>query len=287
MSNSLKLGKEIRNSALFRMVLRLAPHKFLRHYIYPTLIRDKSHPYDMKQFFESWYGSAAAGEFSDGITLRPGYDPVLVRYHYNTTENTILDFFTAHGKPKEGLRLLDIGSGAGHWIDFYRSVFRVSQATAVDISGPCVESLQAKYQGDEAVRVMQADIAQPETDLDGEYDLINAIGVMFHIVDDELWKLAVANLSQRLARGGLMIVGGQFGWLTRNLQFHRTDTFETLDDLDAVQSDQLLVHKRIRSLRYWRRVAADAGMQFVAKRRTQQSRYLFTPENNILVLTRK
>jgi len=35
------------------------------------------------------------------------------------------------------------------------------------------------------------------------FDVVNAIGVMFHAVDDALWEQAVASLGRHLAVGGV------------------------------------------------------------------------------------
>ncbi len=49
--------------------------------------------------------------------------------------------------------------------------------------------------------------------LDESFNLINAIGVMFHIVDDSEWINTINAIAKVLRKNGLFIVGGHFGSL--------------------------------------------------------------------------
>lgn len=44
-----------------------------------------------------------------------------------------------------------------------------------------------------------------------QFDVVNAIGVIFHIVDDAKWENAIKNLFSLLKPEGILIVGGDFG----------------------------------------------------------------------------
>jgi len=88
---------------------------------------------------------------------------------------------------RRGLRLLDLGSGTGHWIDFFREVLLVTEVVGVEITERMAEHLRTKYIGDANVKILETDIAAPELSLNaigGPVDYISAIGIMFHIVDD-------------------------------------------------------------------------------------------------------
>jgi hypothetical protein len=75
-----------------------------------------------------------------------------------------------------------------------------SRICALDISHVCVANLRSRYANVPGISVQQGDIAQGGFRLDQRFDLVNAIGVMFHIVDDELWLRALANLRALLER---------------------------------------------------------------------------------------
>lgn len=280
------LGPDLQKSAVFRFVTRFVSPKTLRHCIYPHLVRSRGEAYDAKTFFDSYFRSVSEGELSDGMTVSPRYQPLTVNYHYNVMEKALIEVLVRFELAEQG-SVLDIGAGAGHWIDFYLRCLSPGRVVGLDIADPSVQSLRARYAGEKRVEIHQGDISGEGFDLGERFQIINAVGVIFHIVDDEAWKRAVKNMAAHLEQDGLLIVGGQFGWMTRNVQFHSTDTFARGDDAAKAKSDLARVNKRIRSLRYWKRVAGEAGLRVRAVRRTAEVGYIYTPENNILALSRE
>jgi SAM-dependent methyltransferase len=256
--------------------------KFVKHYVKPRRVQGAQVPYDAKRFFESWH-QASPESLSDADTIASARSALATRFHYNAVENSIIDCLAARALPTP-LRVLDVGSGAGHWIDFYLEVFGAEEVVGLEISEPAVRVLERRYASTPVVTVVEADVADPAFALGREFDVVNAIGVMFHIVEDERWERAVAALGRHLAPGGALVIGGQFGLVTRNVQFHRTDEFSSWEEFRAASSETALVNKRIRSLRRWRRCARRAGLRVECLRRTRPSARLETPENNVLVL---
>ena len=94
-------------------------------------------------------------------------------------------------------------------------------------------------------------------------------------------------LAADLAATGVIVVSGQFGLTTQNVQFHNTDRFSSWEELRAARSETALVNKRIRSLRRWKRCAAEAGLHVDAVRRNRAPEGITTPENNVLMLTHR
>jgi SAM-dependent methyltransferase len=254
-----QVGQELRRSPAFRRIAAVLPPKMLRHYVYPWIAGRGAAPYDAARYFESFY-RASAGGMSDAATVSPLDDAVTARYHYAVTESTILECLARHGIARGGA-LLDVGAGAGHWVDFYRQILAPSRIVAIDIARPSVEALARRMAGAAEVRVRLADVTDRDFDLGERFTLVNAIGVMFHIVDDDAWERALRNVARHLEPGGRWIVGGQFGWTTANVQFHGRDDFST-----------------------WG--AAAAGLRVIALHRTRQASTIYTPENNILLLER-
>jgi SAM-dependent methyltransferase len=266
-----------------RPLRRVLAPKFVKHYIKPRRMRGTPVPYDAKRFFESWH-RASPDSLSDAETIAHERSAVATRFHYNAVENAIIECLARRPLPSP-LRVLDVGSGAGHWIDFYLKVFGASEVVALEISQPAVRALEARYRGAPRVRIVEADVSDAGFALGRRFDIVNAIGVMFHIVEDNRWERAVIELARHLAPGGALVVSGQFGLVTQNVQFHRTDEFSSWDEFRAARSEHALVNKRIRSLRAWKRCARRAGLRIARVERTRQSRRLETPENNVLLLT--
>jgi SAM-dependent methyltransferase len=261
-------------------------------------------PHDERTFFDSFYKASVRGELVDRMTIGPISDPE-ARFHYNCVENSIIRALLRRSEPPRGAtieawrmlqqrerrRLLDVGSGTGHWIDFFREVFFVAEVVAIEIATQMLDGLRRKYAGDGTVRVLNADIAADfGSDLiGGAVDWITAIGVMFHIVDDARWHRAIANLAGVLKPGGVLFVGGDFGAHTRNVQFHRSDRFDSWREFAAATgvAGEVRVNKRVRSLAMWHEAANEAGLRIVDLVRSDHDPLIITPENDLLVLQRR
>jgi SAM-dependent methyltransferase len=261
-------------------------------------------PHDEKEFFESFYRASVRGEPEDRMTIGPISDPE-ARFHYNAVENAIIRALLRRSPPpapamveawrtlqkRAGLRLLDVGSGTGHWIDFFRDVFHVAEAIGIEIAADMAEHLRRKYAGIDAVTILTADVADPGFDserIGGPVDYVTAIGVMFHITDDARWRRALANLRDLLKPGGLLLVGGDFGSRTENVQFHRSDRFSSWREFHAAvgTEGEVRVSRRLRSLTLWSEVAAELELRIVDVVRADREPLISTPENDLLVLAR-
>jgi SAM-dependent methyltransferase len=162
-----------------------------------------------------------------------------------------------------------LGSGAGHWIDFYLSL-GASPRLGIDISRTSVEFLRAKYRERQEITVEHGRIHDVLGSTDCKFDLVNAIGIMFHLVDDKEWEETVRQVGRVLRTGGLFIVGGHFG---------------LLDGINVQFDSENAVNKRLRSASHWKRSLKQAG--FVRTRIYRNSAYLYIrdalPENNVLI----
>jgi len=271
-------------------LLRFDPLHFVRTYIYPLTVRGTRRVYRADRFAESYYRSATGDDFSDRITIAPDVPPTHARYHYNATENSIIRAIARH-PVCEAPVVLDIGSGAGHWIDFWRENYGASEVVGLELAESCARALAGKYRDAPGVRIVRGDLSDAGLALGRTFDVINAIGVIFHIVDDDRWRQALANMRALLNDTGVIVVGGYFGLLTRDTQFHLTDEFDRLEtsvDIRRVHAArEVYVNKRVRSLRLWKSAAADAGLEVRMLVRTAWCPEIATPENNILLLTKR
>ncbi len=261
-------------------------------------------PHDEQKFFQSFYKANTRGAANDRTTIGPVSD-IECRFHYNAVENAIIRAVVRREPPPEpqaveafrmlrarqGLRLLDVGSGAGHWVDFFREVLLVRHVIATEINEQMAKHLEAKYAGNPDVTVLCEDIVV-ETFVArvlelGAVDYVSAIGVMFHIVDDERWRRALLHLSQVLKPGGLAFFGGDFGSSTRNVQFHASDEFSSWKEFKTAGNEGAMkVNKRVRSLKDWIAACREAGLEVVDLVRAEHDPAITTPENDVLVVER-
>ena len=254
---------------------------------------------DERRFFDSFYTATVTGTPTDRMTIG-AISEMESRFHYNVTENSMIRALSRIEPPPAGemlrawtllqsrrrLRLLDVGTATGHWIDFMVETFLVAEAVAVELTEVMCDFLRKKYEGRD-VAVLNRDAADEGFSVDdvgGPVDYITAIGVIFHILDDARWECAVSNLAGALKPGGIMLIGGEFGTKTENVETMATDTFTTWKECDSTEAAQPVVTKRVRSLSRWTRVAIANGLDVVDLVRSDRDPVLSTPENDILVL---
>lgn len=104
-------------------------------------------------------------------------------------------------------RVLDVGAGVGFYVGLWESV-GVERLMGIDIADVAVRYLRERYPKYEFARL---DIsAQLPSKMERQFDLISVFDVLFHIVDDRKFERAVANLSNLLAPGGLLLLSDNF-----------------------------------------------------------------------------
>lgn len=214
-------------------------------------------------FFERYHEE----NFDERSLISPDWTWYETKYHYNLVENGIIDILGQDSAKIDVGDVLDVGSGTGHWIDFYTRTMEARSVTGVDFSELASAALSKRYERLDSIRVEQADITVHRPDFEGSFDLVNAIGVLFHIVDDELWRKALENLAGYLRPGGTAIVGGDFG----------------------DQSEELGVMRRTRSLALWEETLAPLGLEVCGLKRFDWAKGGINPglKNNLLAFRHK
>lgn len=102
--------------------------------------------------------------------------------------------------------VLDIGPGTGFYIDAWRTLGARS-VSGVDIADSAVEQLREKFPD---VAFERADISDGAPFDDEAFDAISAFDVLFHIVDDARYELAIAEVHRMLAPGGRFVFSENF-----------------------------------------------------------------------------
>jgi len=230
-----------------------------------TLFQSTS-PYDSGTFWDQEFFSAG---ISDRQTIAADKSIMTAAYHYASVEGLILRHLINQRISLDGARCCDLGSGSGHWINFYLSL-GAARCTGIDVSKKSVEHLREKFAADTRIDIHWGRLLEALPGGGGPFDLVNAIGVMFHIVEDREWMETIMEVGRCTRPGGLFVVGGHFGWLARtNVQFDKAQR----------------VNKRLRGAREWRRALAAAGFENVTIYRNRAYRFVrdSLPENNVLV----
>lgn len=240
--------------------------------------RGRHVPYDAQAAWNVRYQqSAAKGGIDDLATISPDGNPLKARYHYNGVENAILEWALQAPFPDRPT-VLDVGSGAGHWIDFYRSVFGARRVVGIEHAAPAADALRSKYAAESDVSFEEIDVSG-DVELGERFDIVNAVDVLFHVVDDGRWRRAVENLGRQLAPGGLLVVAELVVRIPYDAGLRAPDA----ERGEPVAPDIVMVTKRARSLRQWKDCGREAGLTLVHSRHLRQSRTLATPANRLLV----
>jgi SAM-dependent methyltransferase len=268
---ALKMLKKSFNFLLFN---------FKKYYLQPfiRLIKDREtyhRQYDAPSFFDQFHKLSNTGE--DRGTISPDFPAADARFHYNSVENVIIPYIKKHEMDLK--TVLDIGSGSGHWIDFYLTVFNPSVIYGIDTSEVAIRRLEEKFKNNVSVKIFETDILESKLWEKNTFSLINAIGVIFHIISDKKFEETVQWCYDRLLPGGVLIASDLFGMITANVQFEPAQ-FRTISEYK--EGSNLVCNKRVRSLYYWKRVLKRSGFRKISFKKTRKPVYIHTPENNLV-----
>jgi 2-polyprenyl-3-methyl-5-hydroxy-6-metoxy-1,4-benzoquinol methylase len=120
------------------------------------------------------------------------------------------------------LRVLDVGSGTGFYLDAWRRL-GVTKLVGSDLTAAAVARLTARYPD---VAIHKLDIGAGDGRLEvAAFDVISIIDVLYHIVDDERYEQAIANLAAMLKPGGTLLLTENFVGATQigRHQINRTE----------------------------------------------------------------
>ena len=191
-------------------------------------------------------------------------------FHYQTTSNLIYLILIKYKINLEEKNILDIGSGSGYWIDLYNNLFNNINIIGIDISKKIIDILNKKYDKDINIEIINNDILN--FDLKKKFFLINAIGVMFHIVDDNEFENSIKNISKIILNNGYLIIGGEFGNENKYLNF--------------IDENRKPI-KKIRSLQFWEKILNKYKLKIIKKYLNNCRNFIHSPQNNILFIQKQ
>lgn len=101
-----------------------------------------------------------------------------------------------------------------------------------------------------------------------QFNIINAVGVMFHFIEDTDFIQVIKQFKKLLSPNGIIIIGGEFGNDEKFLHF--------INDGKPI--------KKLRSLNYWKKTLEDNGLKIIEKKVNNIRKYFKTPQNNLLFI---
>lgn len=174
-------------------------------------------------------------------------------------------------------RALDIGCGTGFYMDclLTRGLRDVS---GIDLSPDAVDGLCRRFPD---CRFAVGDIADsnPQELLGGgPFDVVTAMDVLFHIINDDRWRSAVRRSAAAVAPGGLLLISDNFP--SRTLPATASQSFHSLSEYDELLSEAGLERVELSPVfflsngpvgspmmsRYWHIVTAMIGKSLAVSR---------------------
>jgi SAM-dependent methyltransferase len=111
------------------------------------------------------------------------------------------------GVQPERLSVLDVGCGTGFYLGQWQAL-GVKHLAGLDISDWAVAQLAQAYPD---ITLYRADISAADSSLpEGTFDVVSAMDVLFHVVDDAAYLNALKNIHQALKVGGYLICSDSF-----------------------------------------------------------------------------
>jgi SAM-dependent methyltransferase len=139
-------------------------------------------------------------------------------------------------------RVLDVGSGAGFYLERWWEL-GAAPVVGSDIAEVAVRRLSERYPASRFVR-FQLGEEEPEPLRGQRFGAISAMEVLFHVLDDDAYARAFADLYGLLEPGGVLVFSENF--------LHRAEL--------------RVPHQRSRTLAQIERVVRDAGFEIVRRR---------------------
>lgn len=109
---------------------------------------------------------------------------------------------TMAGYAREGMRVLDIGSGGGFYIGLWQQL-RAGEIVASDLTQASLNALQRRYPDVSTSRFDIGADAPPYED--ASFDAISCMDVLHHIMEDASYERAIRNCARLLKPGGVLV----------------------------------------------------------------------------------
>ena len=132
-----------------------------------------------------------------------GLPEELNRHLYAIARRNVLRFVRRQGVLDQPLgRVFEAGAGTGFWIALWTSL-GATRVDGCDLALQAVERLRAAFPGTFVAGDLASEGVLPA---DGSYELVTAMNVLLHILDDDAFAAALRNLAATVAPGGSLLL---------------------------------------------------------------------------------
>ena len=187
--------------------------------------------YDPQGYWQERYRDASLRS-SGHRDLPEAYNLWLYKRKRQVLQHAIRDL----GRSISGARVLEVGVGLGAYVEFFRAA-GAARFVGTDIVPHAVSLLRQRYSG---VEFIERDVTEPGLrDAVGEFDLVAALDVFYHVVDDRKLVSALGFIAEALAPNGLLAIHDVF--LHRPSEDHGYIRWRSLEDWERLLASANLV----------------------------------------------
>ena len=154
------------------------------------------------------------------------------KWLYRVRDHILSRELRSHKLDVRAANVLDVGCGTGFYVDFWRRAGARS-VSGCDLTETAVSQLKRQFPGQ---RFFQCDIGGSlPAGLSGQFEVVSAFDLLYHIVDDARYEAAFHNISRLLAPGGLFCFSELF--LHKSTERGTHVVFRTLSDIEKLLAE--------------------------------------------------
>ena len=129
------------------------------------------------------------------------------RWMYRVRRHVFLRMARGALGGRRDVDVLDVGSGTGFYLQCWQEL-GVERITGSDLTDVAVANLTVAFR---TVESRQLDVTGDlPAELEGRFDIVSAMDVLFHVVDDAAYAAALFNLGRLVRPGGYVIFSENF-----------------------------------------------------------------------------
>lgn len=160
-------------------------------------------PYDREKFWADRYRNIDITK-SGHVDLPVAYN----RWLYRRKKERLLKGLRKAGFDERGSSVLEIATGTGVYVEMWKQL-NVKKLVGIDISQAATDALRARFSEYE---FHKRDLSTPDlaADVGSDFDLVTAVDMLYHIVDDHEFPVALENLAATVKPGGYLAIHDLF-----------------------------------------------------------------------------
>jgi len=148
-----------------------------------------------------------ANRYSEVDVTRSGHIDLPAAYNlwlYRRKKEHLLHLLRRQGFEPKGASIFEVATGSGVYVDFWRQQ-GVAKLVGIDISEAAASAVRSRFP---QYQFHKRDLSEPGlASLVGTgFDLVTAVDVLYHIVDDQAFARSLENMAAVIAPGGLLAI---------------------------------------------------------------------------------